>query len=96
MRTGRGPSGDAIATIAGADALLRERVGASRIVFEMTRSELDQLEKYKALHDCLHSLQLQLTAVVRAARAFPAERTPGRDLAAFLNQLQRVATRPPE
>ena len=57
-----------------------------RELLERAWEELDRLARYKALHDCLHTLQLQLSAITRAARAFPSELTAGREF----HPLERV------
>jgi hypothetical protein len=81
------------ADTAKADSKFREMVGMSKVRFEVVRAELDRLARYKALHDCLHTLQLQLSAITRAARAFPAEPAAGRDLVTYVDQLARQAQR---
>ena len=96
------PSGPARAVAAAlgaaADAVrddpeLREMVGVGKAEFLTTREELDRLARYKALHDCLHTLQLQLSAIVRASRAFPTDPAAGRELVDYVRQLQRQAKR---
>jgi hypothetical protein len=82
-----------VAKQARADSKFRELVGMGKVRFELVRDELDRLARYKALHDCLHNLQLMLSAITRAGRAFPADRTAGRDLLTYVDQLAREATR---
>jgi hypothetical protein len=80
----------AVTTIARADP---RTVGMSKVRFEVVRAELDRLARYKALHDCLHTLQLQLSAITRASRTFPAEPAAGLELKAYLDLLVRQAQR---
>ncbi|MDY3558402.1 effector-associated domain EAD1-containing protein, partial [Gemmata sp. JC673] len=75
------------------DPAAQARLTAARDRFQFTRTELTRLARYKALHDCLHALQLQLAAVALAARAFPADPASARALAALAEQLQRQAQR---
>ena len=79
-----------VTTIARADP---KTVGMSKVRFEVVRTELDRLARYKALHDCLHTLQLQLSAITRASRTFPAEPAAGLELKAYLDLLVRQAQR---
>ena len=83
----------AITEVVKANPVASQKVGESKARFEITRAELEQVAGYKALHDCLHTVQFQLSVVVRAARAFPADPSAGRDLKAYFNQLHRLAKR---
>jgi hypothetical protein len=76
-----------------ADSQFRELVGIGKVRFEVVRAELDRLARYKALHDCLHTLQLQLSAITRASRVFPSEPAAGTDLITYIDQLARQAKR---
>ncbi|WZO98232.1 hypothetical protein EP7_005290 [Isosphaeraceae bacterium EP7] len=84
---------EAVAKRAKADPAVQAALGETKAQFKIVRDELTYLARYKALHDCLHTLQMQLTAVSRAAQAFPDDPTAGRDLVAFADQLQRQARR---
>jgi hypothetical protein len=75
------------------DSKFRETIGMSKVRFEVVRSELDRLARYKELHDCLHTLQMQLPAINRAARSFPAEPVAGKELTLYVDQLARQARR---
>jgi hypothetical protein len=91
-----GAFGTAIQTvtaIAQSDPKIRETVGISKAQFKVVRAELDRLARYKSLHDCLHTLELQLSAIARAARAFPVDAAAGRDLIRFVDELTRRARR---
>jgi hypothetical protein len=76
-----------------ADPLASQTVGASKARFELTRDELNRLERYKSLHDCLHTVQFQLAAMTRAARVFPADTSAGSELTRNCDQLDRLARR---
>jgi hypothetical protein len=84
---------EAVTANAKADPKFLQVVGMSKARFEVVREELDRLARYKGLHDCLHTLQLQLSAITRASRAFPAEPAAGRELIAYIDQLLRQARR---
>src|SRR5262249_38820991 len=79
--------------IARSDPAAQANLASSKVQFKSVRTELTHFARYKALHDCLHGLQLQLTAVDLAARTFPANPESVRALSALSDQLQRQARR---
>jgi Effector-associated domain 1 len=82
------------ATEAAQDDLgLREMIGEGKTELLTTRKELDRLARYKALHDCLHTVQLQLSAIVRTAKAISSDPSAGRELLNYVRLLQRQARR---
>jgi hypothetical protein len=83
----------AVTEVVKADPLASQMVGASKARFEITRDELNRLARYKALHDCLHTVQLQIVAISRAAKAFPADASAGWELTTYCDQLDRLAKR---
>jgi hypothetical protein len=83
----------AVTEVAKADPRSSQIVGASKARFELTRDELDRLGRYKSLHDCLHTVQFQLSAMTRASRAFPTDPSAGPELNRNCDQLDRLARR---
>jgi hypothetical protein len=66
---------------------IRAEVRNFRVRFEVARTELDRLARYKGLHECLHRLQLQYRVVMRTAAAFPTDPMAGTDLNLVLGSL---------
>jgi hypothetical protein len=89
FRTAIGTAAEA----ARADVQVQVQLGVGKVRFQAVRRELDRLARYKALHDSLHTLHLQLSAITRATQAFPTDPAAGRDLVAYVDQLQRQARR---
>jgi hypothetical protein len=88
--------GDAIGAVAHfvqSDPTVRQTVGQSRTLFVHTRDELGRVARYKGLHDCLHMVQLQLTAITRAVAGFPQDESSRSDLQGYLRELRRHALR---
>lgn len=81
----------AAATLANADGSVQSRLAPLKPWLEVTREELDRLDRYKALHDCLHTLQLQLPALNRAARDFPRDAAARVELRSYGEQFRRLA-----
>ena len=65
-------------------------MGASKARAETARAELERLAKYKALHDCLHLIQFQLPAILRASDGFQRDPTVGQALEMYLRTLARL------
>jgi len=78
------------------ESAVRETVGHVRADLEDTNKQIDTLKKYKELHDCLHELEVRLTAIADAvvrAKEAPARRSLGiyaRDLR-WLGERARAA-----
>jgi hypothetical protein len=45
---------------------VRQTVGQVRAELQDTNKQIDTLKKYKELHDCLHELEVRLSAIADA------------------------------
>jgi len=70
---------------------VRQIVGGFRADFETTSRQIQILKKYKALHDCLHELQLSLDAFVDALRRSTSDPGAVRSLRMYALDLTRWA-----
>ncbi len=52
-----------------------EMIGAGKQMLRQTRKEAEQFDRYKSLHDCLHTLQYQLPAISQAVEDLPSDST---------------------
>jgi len=74
--------------LARADDKVQTQLRQFKFPLELTRQELDRLARYKGLHDCLHTLQMWLDELVRAAEEFPGDGTAGARIGVYLVRLR--------
>jgi hypothetical protein len=75
----------------GADAKVHEILQSYRNDFEVTRKQIDKLSKYKEIHNCLHQLQLKLSAVKNAIDMKPFDNNAILNLASYASDLADLA-----
>lgn len=74
------------------DHAVSAEVALSRNNLERLRADLNLLRCYKALHECLHSIQLQqLQLIIKAARTFVTDENSYGELSLYETQLQMQA-----
>lgn len=78
-------------TKVGPDDKVHEILESYRNDFEATRKQIDKLSRYKEIHNCLHQLQLQLSAVKNAIDRKPFDNDAILNLASYASGLADFA-----
>jgi hypothetical protein len=74
-------------------ALVQSTVGGFRALFEQGSTQIMKLRSYKALHESLHRLQLQLTTIGDAITRAPTDAGARGSLGLYARDLRQLATR---